>query len=84
MEDAKISKAVTFVNVIVVGLELTVISKLIIAVNILVSTVVLAFQQPLVKKNVNVPLDGLDPTVKSTLMIVQRMNVKMDHDVLTK
>jgi len=84
MEDAKISKAVTFVNAIVVGLELTVTSKLIIAVNLLVSTVALAFQQPLVKKNVNVPLDGLDPTVKSISMIVQRMNVKMDHDVLTK
>jgi hypothetical protein len=53
-------------------------------VNILVSTVVLAFQHSLVKKNVNVPLDGLDQTVKSTLMIAQRMNVKMDRDVLTK
>ena len=84
MEDAKISKAVTFVNVIVVGLALTVTSKLITAVNILVSTVALAFQQPLVKKNVNVLLDGLDATLKSTSMIVQRMNVKMDHDVLTK
>ena len=84
MEDAKISKAVTFVNAIVVGLELTVTSKSTIVVNILVSTVDLAFQQLPVKKNVNVPLDGLDPTVKSTLMIVQRMNVKMDQDVLTK
>ena len=84
MEDAKISKAVTFVNAIVVGLELTVTSKLIIAVNILVSTVALAFQQPLVKKNVNVPLDGLVPIAKSTLTIVLKMNVKMDQDVLTK
>ena len=84
MEDARISKAVTFVTAIVAGLELTATSKLTTAVNILVSMVALVFQPPLVKKNVNVLLDGLDRIVKLTLMIVQRMNVKMDHDVLTK
>jgi len=84
MEDARISKAVISANAIAVGLVLTVISKSTTVVNIPVSTVVLVFQRLLVKKNVNVPLDGLDPTVKLTSMIVQKMNVKMDHDVLTK